>query len=75
MIALLVHGMGRTPASQLLLAVRLRQHGIRTHLFGYSTLASFKGTVGRLAARAAFTSGNGPYVLIGHSLVASGCHF
>jgi hypothetical protein len=68
MKALLVHGMGRTPASQLLLALRLEQRGIRTHLFGYSTLASFRSTTERLAARAAFVSSGQPLILIGHSL-------
>ena len=68
MKALLVHGMGRSPASQLLLALRLERAGIRTHLFGYSTLASFNGTVARLAARAALVSGSHPFILIGHSL-------
>lgn len=68
MKALLVHGMGRTPASQLLLALRLGQAGIRTHLFGYSTLASFGGTVERLASRVRFVAGSQPFVLVGHSL-------
>ncbi|KAA0255025.1 alpha/beta fold hydrolase [Acidobacteria bacterium ACD] len=68
MRALLVHGMGRTPASQALLAVRLRQRGLTTHLFGYSTLPSISSTVERLAARALFVAANAPYVLVGHSL-------
>ena len=68
MKALLVHGMGRSPASQLLLSLRLERAGIRTHLFGYSTLASFNCTVARLAARAALVSGSHPFLLIGHSL-------
>jgi hypothetical protein len=66
--ALLVHGLGRTPASQLLLAARLRQRGISAHLFGYSARASLQRTVSRLVARATFVAGRRPYVLVGHSL-------
>lgn len=68
MIAVLVHGMGRTPASQLLLALRLRQRGIRVHLFGYSTRASFEATVARLVDRVGETAGERPFALVGHSL-------
>ena len=68
MKASLVHGMGRTPASQLLLAVRLHQRGIRPHVFGYSTLASFQATLDRLVARAPSVFGTHPFILVGHSL-------
>ena len=68
MKALLAHGMGRTPASQLLLAARLTHAGLSTHLFGYSALASYRATVGRLVSRTLFVSSGQPYVLIGHSL-------
>jgi hypothetical protein len=36
MHAILIHGMGRTPASMLILAVRLRKAGIRPRFFAYS---------------------------------------
>jgi hypothetical protein len=36
MRAILVHGMGRTPASMLVLAARLRIRGFRPTLFAYS---------------------------------------
>lgn len=68
MKALLVHGMGRTPASQLLLAARLRHAGLPAHLFGYSALASWRATVARLVSRTLFVSSGRPYVLVGHSL-------
>lgn len=60
--------MGRTPASQILLAARLRRAGIATHLFGYSARSSFESTVARLVSRAQFVSSGRPYVLVGHSL-------
>jgi pimeloyl-ACP methyl ester carboxylesterase len=68
MQAILIHGMGRTPLSQLLLAKRLRRHGFRTHLFGYSTLQSFNTCVTRLASRVQAVESQEPFVLIGHSL-------
>lgn len=68
MNAILVHGMGRTPASQLVLAARLRLRGVRVHFFGYSARGSFTMTVSRLEQRVA--SLRGPYILIGHSLGA-----
>jgi hypothetical protein len=70
MKAILVHGMGRTPVSQLLLARRLGRHGIVVHLFGYSTLSSFERCVERLAERTRALAGASPFVLIGHSLGA-----
>jgi hypothetical protein len=69
MKAILVHGMGRTPASQLVLAARLRRRGFGVHLFGYSTFRPFAATVERLAARVRKVAGAGePFVLVGHSL-------
>ncbi|MEO6325586.1 MAG: alpha/beta hydrolase [Thermoanaerobaculia bacterium] len=70
MKAILVHGMGRTPVSQLLLARRLTRTGTQVHLFGYSTLSSFEACVERLAERTRALAGTGPFVLIGHSLGA-----
>ena len=60
--------MGRTPASQLLLAARLQRAGLATHLFGYSARASFRSTVARLVSRVQFVASGHPYVLVGHSL-------
>jgi pimeloyl-ACP methyl ester carboxylesterase len=68
MHAILVHGMGRTPLSQLLLAKRLRRHGFAVHLFGYSTLQSFNTCVARLASRVRALDTQKPFVLVGHSL-------
>lgn len=60
--------MGRSPASQLLLAARLRRAGLATHLFGYSARSSFRSTVARLVSRTRFVASSQPYVLVGHSL-------
>ncbi len=68
MTAILVHGMGRTPASQLLLATRLSARGLRVRLFGYSALRPFETCVGRLVARVRAVASGGPFLLVGHSL-------
>jgi len=68
MKAILVHGMVRTPLSQLLLAKRLRGYGFAVHLFGYSTFQSFNTCVTRLASRARALDTREPFVLVGHSL-------
>lgn len=68
MKAILVHGMGRTRASQLLLAVRLQRAGLGTHTFGYAARASFRSTVSRLVSRVQYVASGHPYVLVGHSL-------
>ncbi len=67
--AILVHGMGRTPAAMLVLAARLRAAGLHPDLFAYSAaLEGWEGCVGRLRdfidRRAAGTD----FVVIGHSL-------
>jgi pimeloyl-ACP methyl ester carboxylesterase len=68
MKAILVHGMGRSPLSQLLLAKRLRSSGIRVHLFGYSTFVRFNTSLSRLVKRVATLGGDEPFILVGHSL-------
>jgi len=68
MQAILIHGMGRTPLSQLLLAKRLRRQGFAVHLFGYSTLQSFDTCIARLASRVGALDTQKPFVLVGHSL-------
>jgi pimeloyl-ACP methyl ester carboxylesterase len=68
MRAILVHGMGRSPLSQLLLARRLRAAGICVDLFGYSTFRHFETSVNRLARRIRSFGDDEPFILIGHSL-------
>jgi pimeloyl-ACP methyl ester carboxylesterase len=68
MRAILVHGMGRSPLSQLLLAKRLRASGIRVDLFGYSTFLPFNTSVNRLVRRVAALGDEEPFILVGHSL-------
>jgi hypothetical protein len=47
--AILVHGMGCTPAAMLVLAARLRAAGLRPDLFAYSAaMQGWEGCVGRL---------------------------
>lgn len=66
--AVLVHGIGRTPASMLLLAGRLRRVGLRCQLFGYvAALEPFDRITARLARRLQHAAA-GRYVAVGHSL-------
>lgn len=68
MNVILVHGMGRTPLSMMLLARRLRKSGFRTHFFGYFPfLESFASITDRLA-RKLITFAIHPYIGVGHSL-------
>ena len=67
--AILVHGLGRTPASMLVLAARLHRRGLRPALFGYS--AAFEGyvhCVDRLVRFIDRRSEGAPFLVIGHSL-------
>jgi hypothetical protein len=69
MHAILIHGLGRTPLSMLLLAKRLRDQGMTTHLFGYS--AAFEGwesCVERLRGFIAARTRGERFIVIGHSL-------
>lgn len=69
MRAILIHGMGRTPLTMLLLAWRLRAAGMRPALFGYSSLLQdFEPTCQRLARFIDKRVGTEPYIIIGHSL-------
>jgi pimeloyl-ACP methyl ester carboxylesterase len=68
MRAILVHGMGRSPLSQLLLAKRLRASGIDVCLFGYSTFVPFNTSLKRLVKRVAKLGDDEPFILVGHSL-------
>jgi pimeloyl-ACP methyl ester carboxylesterase len=69
MRAILIHGMGRTPVTMLLLAWRLRRAGMRPAMFGYSSLLQdFEPTCQRLARFIDKRVGEEPYIVIGHSL-------
>lgn len=67
--AFLVHGMGRSPRSLLLLAMRLERAGIRTSRFGYSVMQhDLSEIASRFAAHVRARSDGGPYAIVGHSL-------
>lgn len=69
MRVLLVHGLGRTPASLAVLAMRLRAHGHEMAMFGYLPLAqSFDSIVDRLRTRMQMQADRGPYAVVTHSL-------
>jgi len=69
MRALLVHGMGRSPLSMLLLAARLRRSGIQPSVFGYlPALRSFPEIVAQLTGRLAAMATDSDYLVVGHSL-------
>jgi hypothetical protein len=66
---ILLHGMGRTPLSMLLLRYRLKKRGHNAYLFGYSpTFESLQGASNRLLRLVRSKSGSKVYVLVGHSL-------
>lgn len=65
----LIHGMGRTPLSMLLLHHRLKRLGYDPHLFGYSpTFESLDRVADRLYKLIYQKIHPQPYALIGHSL-------
>jgi pimeloyl-ACP methyl ester carboxylesterase len=69
MHVVLVHGLGRTPLSMLLLAKRLRSEGMRIHLFGYS--AAFERwlpCVKRLRRFIDERTRGERFIVVGHSL-------
>lgn len=69
MHALLVHGMGRSPTSMLLLGRRLRRAGVTPLTFGYiPALQSFDAIAARLTARLATLATRSDYFVVGHSL-------
>lgn len=69
MRAILIHGMGRTPVTMLLLSLRLRAAGMRPALFGYSSLLQdFEPTCERLTRFIDKRVGTESYIIIGHSL-------
>ncbi|MFZ6749226.1 esterase/lipase family protein [Undibacterium sp. Ren11W] len=69
MECVLIHGMGRTPVSMLVLQHRLRRAGHRVHLLGYlPTLDTLDAVSMRLQRLLATRVQAKPYVLVGHSL-------
>ncbi len=69
MEAILIHGMGRTPAAMSILAARLRAAGIRPHLFGYSvTFERWDECIQRYQNFIEKRTQTNDYIIIGHSL-------
>ena len=69
MDAVLIHGMGRTPAAMSILAVRLRANNIRPHLFGYSvTFERWDECIQRFERFIEKRVKTNDYIVIGHSL-------
>ncbi|MBS1767574.1 MAG: hypothetical protein JST05_09265 [Acidobacteria bacterium] len=65
--AILVHGLGRTPLSMLLLAARLKQRGFSCETFGYfAGASSFEAIARRLESR--LSQQPEGYTAVGHSL-------
>src|SRR6185295_16738259 len=69
MKAILIHGMGRTPASMAILSRRLRARGLATCALGYmAALEPFDPCVERLAERIRRIADGESFLLVGHSL-------
>jgi alpha-beta hydrolase superfamily lysophospholipase len=69
MRAILVHGMGRTPASMWILATRLRKRGFEPALFAYSaTFESFAHCERRLRRFIDRKADGSRFIVVGHSL-------
>lgn len=69
MLALFVHGMGRTPFSAWPLLYRLRQAGLQTTTFGYSTTFENSSAIKRrLSLKVAAVASTDNYIIIAHSL-------
>jgi hypothetical protein len=69
MDAILIHGMGRTPAAMSILAARLRYSNIRPHLFGYSvTFERWDDCLQRYINFIGKRVKTNDYVIVGHSL-------
>jgi hypothetical protein len=67
--AILIHGMGRTPAAMLILAARLRAEGIRSSLFGYvAAFERWEACVRRLEKFIDMKTGADEFIVVGHSL-------
>lgn len=69
MDAILIHGMGRTPAAMSILAARLRASNIRPHLFGYSvTFERWDECIQRYKNFIEKRIKTNDYIIVGHSL-------
>jgi len=69
MDAVLIHGMGRTPAAMSILAARLRQNNIQPHLFGYSvTFERWDECIQRFEGFIEKRVKTNDYIIVGHSL-------
>lgn len=69
MDAILIHGMGRTPAAMSLLAARLWRSNIRPHLFGYSvTFERWDECIQRYKNFIEKRVQVNDYIIVGHSL-------
>jgi pimeloyl-ACP methyl ester carboxylesterase len=69
MFVLFVHGMGRSPISGWPMLRRLRQAGMKTTTFSYSSaFESFTSIKSHLVARITSLAGMGNYIVVGHSL-------
>ena len=69
MDAIIIHGMGRTPAAMSILAARLRASNIRPHLFGYSvTFEKWGQCIQRSKNFIEKRIRTSDYIIVGHSL-------
>ncbi len=69
MDAIIIHGMGRTPAAMSILAARLRASNIRPHLFGYSvTFEKWDQCIQRYKNFIEKRVRTNDYIIVGHSL-------
>ena len=69
MDAIIIHGMGRTPAAMSILAARLRASNIRPHLFGYSvTFEKWGQCIQRYKNFIEKRIRTNDYIIVGHSL-------
>ncbi len=69
MDAIIIHGMGRTPAAMSILAARLRASNIRPHLLGYSvTFEKWDQCIQRYKNFIEKRIRTNDYIIVGHSL-------
>ena len=69
MDAIIIHGMGRSPAAMSILAARLRASNIRPHLFGYSvTFEKWDQCIQRYKNFIEKRVRTNDYIIVGHSL-------
>jgi hypothetical protein len=69
MQAILIHGMGRMPASMLMMAMHLRAAGIKSRFFAYSAATEhWQACVNRLEKFINKQTPKDDYIIVGHSL-------